>query len=178
MSCLAAVVFSVFSNCGKYQLTCQMLKGQLVSNAILAQISLRYGLPALLRTDPGAQYIVRNQVKTQASVFEAWVAGVYYTVLDSLSDDEGDSVEGDKEEAKGGAAQSGEEVQTTDAMGVEETEEAETVRDKGKAGRIVRFDENVKVEVIENGSELGGSSSGSASPKGELLGPKECSNAG
>lgn len=79
-----------------------MLKGQLVSNAILAQISERYGLPALLRTDPGAQYIVRKQVKAQASVFEAWVAGVYYTVLDSMAaEDEGSEDESEDEDTDG-----------------------------------------------------------------------------
>ena len=83
-----------------------MLKGQLVSNAILAQVSERYGLPALLRTDPGAQYIVRKQVKAQASVFEAWVAGVYYTVLDSMAgEDEGSESESEDEDTDEDAEQ-------------------------------------------------------------------------
>lgn len=142
-----------------------MLKGQLVSNAILAQLSGRYGLPSLLRTDPGAQYIVRKQVKAQASVFEAWVAGVYYTVLDSMSDgeeeEEGEGGDGVEDESDSDFDCDCESVAEKSGMTGGKGDDACSVviggnKDKEgmmeKEARSVRFSEDVIVEELEPAS--------------------------
>ncbi|KAL7422986.1 hypothetical protein Q5752_002284 [Cryptotrichosporon argae] len=62
-----------------------MLKGQIVSNASLAKISARYGLPDRLQCKSAQFRVTRLQFKTQAGVFEAYVAGVYYGVLEAAA---------------------------------------------------------------------------------------------
>ena len=58
----------------------KFLKDRLVCNATLAQISDRYALPARLRG--GLEiYTTRQSEKVRASVFEAYIAGVYYDFL-------------------------------------------------------------------------------------------------
>lgn len=58
-----------------------MLKGYLVSNATLAQISDRYHIPARLIAAQSALHVTRAQQKTKASMFEAYIAALYYSVL-------------------------------------------------------------------------------------------------
>ncbi|OCF37193.1 hypothetical protein I316_01100 [Kwoniella heveanensis BCC8398] len=58
-----------------------IIRDYLVSNATLAQISIFYDLPALLRADPSNIEDVRKSEKVQASIFEAWIAGVFYDYL-------------------------------------------------------------------------------------------------
>lgn len=61
--------------------TATILKAQLVRNSLLAQISQLYKLPDRIRS-PAAS-VVSQSTKAQASVFEAYVAGVYYGSLDN-----------------------------------------------------------------------------------------------
>ncbi|WVQ96481.1 hypothetical protein IAU59_003586 [Kwoniella sp. CBS 9459] len=58
-----------------------IIRDYLVSNATLAQISTFYHLPSLLRADPSSIEDVRRSEKVQASIFEAWIAGVFYDYL-------------------------------------------------------------------------------------------------
>ncbi|GFZ45058.1 hypothetical protein JCM24511_02784 [Saitozyma sp. JCM 24511] len=58
-----------------------MLKGYLVSNATLAQISDRYHIPARLIAAQSALHVTRAQQKTKASMFEAYIAALYYSFL-------------------------------------------------------------------------------------------------
>ncbi|BEI83290.1 hypothetical protein CcaverHIS002_0311580 [Cutaneotrichosporon cavernicola] len=58
-----------------------MLKAHLVSNETLAQICKREGLMENLRAAPSTLYTVQGQVKAQASVFEAYIAGVFYDFI-------------------------------------------------------------------------------------------------
>ncbi|RSH90998.1 hypothetical protein EHS25_010174 [Saitozyma podzolica] len=58
-----------------------MLKGYLVSNATLAQISDRYHIPAQIVAAPSALHVTRAQQKTKASMFEAYIASLYYSFL-------------------------------------------------------------------------------------------------
>lgn len=60
-----------------------MLKAHLVNNETLAQICQRKGLMESLRAAPSTLYTIKGQTKTQASVFEAFVAGVYYDFIKS-----------------------------------------------------------------------------------------------
>ncbi|EIW67697.1 hypothetical protein TREMEDRAFT_64292 [Tremella mesenterica DSM 1558] len=71
-----------------------MLKSHLVKNQTLADISDRYGLPQQMRGDSSGLWVVRQQQKARASIFEAYIAGVFYSYL----------FEGESVEAKGGVA--------------------------------------------------------------------------
>jgi hypothetical protein len=57
------------------------VKDHLVCNATLAQLADRYGLPDNLIADQSALYSTQGQVKTKGSLFESWVAGVYYSYI-------------------------------------------------------------------------------------------------
>lgn len=59
----------------------QMLKGHLICNTTLAEIADRYNIPRLLIASPAAAYQTRVAVKTRGSMFESWVAGVFYSYL-------------------------------------------------------------------------------------------------
>jgi hypothetical protein len=72
----------------------QTLKATLVSNATLARISDAYGIPAKLRAEPSATRMTRTQIKTRASMFEAWIAGIFYSVLHGKASEEGEEGEG------------------------------------------------------------------------------------
>ncbi len=61
----------------------QVLKHQLVSNELLAQLADFYALPYHLKASPSALYTVRNQPRTKAALFEAYIAGVFYDRLGS-----------------------------------------------------------------------------------------------
>lgn len=54
----------------------QALKSQLISNKTLAQLSDRYHLSSRLIANRAALITVRDQEKTKAALFEAYVAGV------------------------------------------------------------------------------------------------------
>ena len=58
-----------------------MLKGHLVCNATLAQLADRYGITELLIAAPSALYVTRAQQKTRGSLFESWIAGVFFSSL-------------------------------------------------------------------------------------------------
>ncbi|KAK6908042.1 hypothetical protein I203_102043 [Kwoniella mangroviensis CBS 8507] len=58
-----------------------IMRHQLVSNATLAQISCQYGLPNLLKSEPSLRFTLRRNEKVQASIFEAYIAAVYYSYL-------------------------------------------------------------------------------------------------
>lgn len=60
-----------------------MLKAHLVNNETLAQLCVRYGIMDSLRAAPSTLHTIKGQVKAQASVFEAYIAGVYYDFLTS-----------------------------------------------------------------------------------------------
>jgi dsRNA-specific ribonuclease len=54
-----------------------------VSNNTLAQLSSSYNFPDCIVAAPSALYTTRLQVKTRASVFEAYIAAVFYDFLAS-----------------------------------------------------------------------------------------------
>ncbi|WVQ85076.1 hypothetical protein IAT38_007240 [Cryptococcus sp. DSM 104549] len=58
-----------------------IIRDHLVSNQSLAQISLMYALPSMIVCDPSSTRDVRTSEKTQASVLEAYIAGVFYDWL-------------------------------------------------------------------------------------------------
>jgi hypothetical protein len=60
-----------------------MLKAHLVNNETLAQLCQRKGLMESIRAAPSALYTVQGQTKAQASIFEAYIAGVFYDFLRS-----------------------------------------------------------------------------------------------
>ncbi|WVQ65635.1 uncharacterized protein L199_003813 [Kwoniella botswanensis] len=77
-----------------------IIRDYLVSNATLAQLSVMYNIPLLIKADPSSILYVRSSEKIQASVLEAWIAGVYYNYLKygSVQDeeDEEDGEDGEK----------------------------------------------------------------------------------
>lgn len=60
-----------------------MLKAHLVANTTLAQLCSRYHITDMIVAAPSALYTTRVQVKTRGSVFEAYIAGVFYDFLAS-----------------------------------------------------------------------------------------------
>ncbi|TYJ55186.1 hypothetical protein B9479_004120 [Cryptococcus floricola] len=58
-----------------------LLKSMLVSNQTLAQISRRYGMQDLLITDVNGSEILKSGMKTVANIFEAYIAGMFYSYL-------------------------------------------------------------------------------------------------
>ncbi|WWC70904.1 uncharacterized protein I206_104856 [Kwoniella pini CBS 10737] len=58
-----------------------IIRDHLVSNATLAQISVFYNLPQLINAREESLEYVRSSEKIQASVLEAWIAGVFYSYL-------------------------------------------------------------------------------------------------
>ncbi|ODN91419.1 hypothetical protein L198_05933 [Cryptococcus wingfieldii CBS 7118] len=58
-----------------------LLKSILVSNQTLAQISRRYGMQDLLITDVSASETLKSGMKTVANIFEAYIAGMFYSYL-------------------------------------------------------------------------------------------------
>lgn len=56
-----------------------MIKDQLVRNTTLAQIADWYGIPDLIQADPASRLAVKAQVKTKGSMFEAYIAGLFYS---------------------------------------------------------------------------------------------------
>ncbi|ORX37285.1 hypothetical protein BD324DRAFT_650889 [Kockovaella imperatae] len=78
-SCVVLLLHEMFPNLREGPAT--ILKGDLICNETLAQLADRYGISVQLRTSPAAFYATRNQVKTRASLFEAWIAAVYYSFL-------------------------------------------------------------------------------------------------
>ncbi|WWC62738.1 uncharacterized protein I303_105335 [Kwoniella dejecticola CBS 10117] len=73
-----------------------IMRDHLVSNATLAQLSIFYNLPLLINAREESLEYVRSSEKIQASVLEAWIAGVFYDFLQSgeggylIIDEEGD----------------------------------------------------------------------------------------
>ncbi|KAK8858715.1 hypothetical protein IAR55_002944 [Kwoniella newhampshirensis] len=57
------------------------IRDRLVCNATLAQISAAYGLHKRLRIQESMRHVIRGNEKVRASLFEAYIAGVYYSLL-------------------------------------------------------------------------------------------------
>jgi hypothetical protein len=53
----------------------------MVSNRSLAQIAEQYGLPEMFIANASSKYMIQAAQKTKGSLFEAYVAGVYYSFL-------------------------------------------------------------------------------------------------
>ena len=91
------------------------LKADLICNETLAQLADRYCISDQLKASDSAFYVTREQVKTRGSLFESWVAGVFYsflkhgpprppTALFRKQEDERKPQEGDRDAAQGGAS--------------------------------------------------------------------------
>ncbi|WWC88523.1 uncharacterized protein L201_003434 [Kwoniella dendrophila CBS 6074] len=63
------------------------LRRLIVSNVTLSQISQQYGLHRHIRSRPDVEHTLKNSQRTQASIFEAYIAAVYYSLLDLQYDD-------------------------------------------------------------------------------------------
>ncbi len=59
----------------------QMLKSHLVCNATLAQLADKHGITNQLIAAPSALYATRAQTKTKGSMFESWIAALFYSYL-------------------------------------------------------------------------------------------------
>ncbi|WVQ96480.1 hypothetical protein IAU59_003585 [Kwoniella sp. CBS 9459] len=59
---------------------------KLVCNRTLAQIAVQYGLPDMVQCHITQRHVLKKNQKVQASVFEAYIAGLYYSVLNSGND--------------------------------------------------------------------------------------------
>lgn len=68
----------------------------MVSNRSLAQIAERYGLPQMFIANASSKYMIQAAQKSKGSLFEAYVAGVYYSFLMSRegadSEDSGETI--------------------------------------------------------------------------------------
>lgn len=62
-----------------------MLKAQLVRDATFVQISRRYKLQENIRCAPDARWTLLQQEKPVANLFEAYVAGLFYSYLKTSS---------------------------------------------------------------------------------------------
>lgn len=62
----------------------QHVRDRLVCNATLAQIALAYGLQRDLVTHPTMRHNLKRNEKVQASIFEAYIAGVYYSFIGAI----------------------------------------------------------------------------------------------
>lgn len=82
LSLLTLATHVNFTDMIKCSLTLQMLHDQMVRNELLAEISDRYGLPDRLRVSHDARYTTRVRAKARASVFESYIAGVFYAYLE------------------------------------------------------------------------------------------------
>lgn len=68
----------------------------MVSNRSLAQIAEQYGLPAMFIANASSKYMIQAAQKSKGSLFEAYVAGVYYSFLmpreEAESEGSGDTI--------------------------------------------------------------------------------------
>jgi len=70
----------------------------MVSNRSLAQIAEQYGLPEMFIANASSKYMIQAAQKAKGSLFEAYVAGVYYSYLmpreesETESESSGDTV--------------------------------------------------------------------------------------
>lgn len=60
-----------------------MLKAHLVNNETLAQLCVRYKIMDGLIAADATRYTLKGQIKAQASIFEAYIAGTFYDFLGS-----------------------------------------------------------------------------------------------
>lgn len=60
----------------------QMMHDQLVRNDLLAQLSDLYGITDMLRTSHEQRYATKMQTKVRGSIFESYIAGVFYAHLE------------------------------------------------------------------------------------------------
>jgi hypothetical protein len=68
----------------------------MVSNRSLAQIAEQYGLPEMFIANASSKYMIQAAQKAKGSLFEAYVAGVYYSFLmpreEADSEDSGETI--------------------------------------------------------------------------------------
>jgi hypothetical protein len=62
-----------------------MMHGHLVCNETLAQLADKYELTDQLKTSESARYAAKMLVKTRGSLFESYVAGVFYDYMNGSS---------------------------------------------------------------------------------------------
>nr|XP_019012885.1 uncharacterized protein I206_02381 [Kwoniella pini CBS 10737]OCF51666.1 hypothetical protein I206_02381 [Kwoniella pini CBS 10737] len=63
-----------------------IMRDKLVSNSTLAQIARQYGMHDRIRCAQDARHALKKNEKVAASVFEAYIAGVYYSYLQSTEE--------------------------------------------------------------------------------------------
>jgi len=111
----------------------------MVSNRSLAQIAEQYGLPEMFIANASSKYMIQAAQKAKGSLFEAYVAGVYYSFL--MPREEADS-EGSGETIKptGSGSTSGDVTPQAGPVGGGEGEK-EDAKEKEK--------QEVSVDVVE-----------------------------
>lgn len=73
----------------------------MVSNRSLAQIAEQYHLPEMFIAEAHSKYMIQAAEKAKGSLFEAYVAGVYYSFLMPRGDDPSPTSEGASPESEG-----------------------------------------------------------------------------
>jgi len=124
----------------------------MVSNRSLAQIAEQYGLPEMFIANASSKYMIQAAQKAKGSLFEAYVAGVYYSFL--MPREEADS-EGSGETIKptGSGSTSGD---VTPQAGPEDEGEGEKEDAKEKEKQEVSVDvvEQVNTGPSEKGTGI------------------------
>ena len=70
-------------------MSAQVLKSHLVRDKTIAQISRLYGVPRMMKSTGSSFAITRQQTKAQASMFEAYVAAVFYSHAGAIETQDG-----------------------------------------------------------------------------------------
>jgi hypothetical protein len=129
----------------------------MVSNRSLAQIAEQYGLPEMFIANASTKYMIQAAQKAKGSLFEAYVAGVYYSFL--MPREEADS-EGSGETIRptGSVSVSGNvSPQVEHGEGGEKEEEKGKETEKEKAKEKEEEEEEVAVvEQVKSGPSEGG----------------------
>ncbi|WVO18272.1 hypothetical protein L204_105983 [Cryptococcus depauperatus] len=68
-----------------------VMKSLLVCNETLSQLSKRYHMPDLLITNVNASHVLKTSTKTTANIFEAYIAGLFYSFLKHGDHSEGNN---------------------------------------------------------------------------------------
>jgi hypothetical protein len=110
----------------------------MVSNRSLAQIAEQYGLPEMFIANASSKYMIQAAQKAKGSLFEAYVAGVYYSFL--MPREEADS-EGSGETIRPSGSLS---ISGNVSPKAEHEEEKETEKEKEGEGVSVVLVEQVK----------------------------------
>ncbi|WVQ85077.1 hypothetical protein IAT38_007241 [Cryptococcus sp. DSM 104549] len=116
-----------------------IIRDRLVANVTLAQIAVQYGLQVNIISDPSMRYNLKSNQKVQASIFEAYVAGLYYSYLgtDVIDEPEPEELQEEGETEEGGGSdeddEDGEDAEAKRSDGGDNKED-ETVVMEGKKG--------------------------------------------